>query len=64
MTGDAEQAIGGLWFGLAGTILVLSGFAMTFRTTPIRRLGYFGAALSGVLVLWLALLVAPIFRPL
>ena len=62
-TGNAEQAIDGVWPGFVITIILLAGFSLTFRTTPTGRLGYVGLATAIVVLGWLGLTVLPIFGP-
>ena len=55
-TGNAEQAISGAWPGFAIAVGLLVGFSLTFRTTPIRRLGYFGVGTTVVVLGWIGTL--------
>lgn len=51
-TGNAETALGGLAWGASATLAALIGFAFTFPTSPVGRLGRFAGALAGVLAVW------------
>lgn len=55
-TGNAEQAISGAWPGFAIAIVMLAGFSLTFRTAPVRRLGYFGLGTTVVVLGWIGTL--------
>ena len=55
-TGNAEQAIDGFWPGFIITIVLLVGFALTFRTTPTGRLAYLGLGTVTVVLAWMAVL--------
>lgn len=55
-TGNAEQAIDGLWLGFAIAIVLLVGFSLTFRTTPVQRLGYLGLGATVVVLGWIGTL--------
>ena len=55
-TGNAEQAISGAWAGFAIAIVLLVGFSLTFRTAPVRRLGYLGLGTAVVVLGWIGTL--------
>ncbi|TPW04519.1 MAG: hypothetical protein FD125_1105 [bacterium] len=55
-TGNAEQAIEGFWAGFAIAIALLVGFSLTFRTSPVRRLGYLGLGVTIVVLGWIGTL--------
>ncbi len=53
-TGNAEQAIDGVWPGFVIAIILLVGFSLTFRTTPTGRLGFLGLGTVIVVLAWIA----------
>jgi len=62
-TGNAEQAIDGLGWGLLVTLAALLGFAASFRTSTLGRFGRFAVGLVAVLVIWLLAVGAVNFWP-
>ena len=56
--GNVEQAIPGLGWGLLVTLAALIGFALSFRTSPLGRLGRFAVGVVGVAAVWLAFAAA------
>lgn len=62
-TGNAKLAIDSLGWGVLATVVLMVLFALTFRTTPTGRLGYFGLGTVVVILAWLAMTTLPIFGP-
>ncbi len=57
-TGDGKIAVDGLVWGLLGTVIALMAFALTFKATARRQLGYFSGVLVTVLFGWWLVLFA------
>ncbi|MDP2115870.1 MAG: hypothetical protein Q8J71_00535 [Brevundimonas sp.] len=54
--GNAEQATPGLGWGLLITLAALIAFALSFRTSPLGRLGRFAVGVVTVVLAWVGTL--------
>lgn len=55
-TGNGESAVDGLLWGLVGSTVALTGFAISFQTSAVGRLMRFAGGLVAVVATWIVML--------